>query len=152
MTAAPTTATLRLVIPAKPEYLVLGRLVLTGLSRSRPIDPDSLSDLKLALTEACSNSMRHAYGAANGGKVEIVFEVGADEIAVEVLDQGSGFRPEQAGGSDGDGELDEGGLGLEIIRAVSDLTEVGTGHDGGGTRIRFVKRLPEAGEPTARRP
>jgi serine/threonine-protein kinase RsbW len=140
VTAAPTTATLRLVIPAKPEYLVLGRLVLTGLSRSRPIDPDSLSDLKLALTEACSNSMRHAYRSANGS-VEIVFEVGADEIAVEVLDQGSGFEPDAASGLATDGELDEGGLGLEIIKAVSDLTEVGARHDGSGARIRFVKRL-----------
>ena len=82
---------LRLKVPAKPEYLVLGRLVLTGLSRSQPIDADTLSDLKLALTEACSNSIRHAYGR-EGGFVEISFELGDDFLAVEVVDDGPGLR------------------------------------------------------------
>lgn len=142
MSSVPAAATLHLVIPAKPEYLVLGRLVLTGLSRSRPIDPDSLSDLKLALTEACSNSMRHAYGSASAGQVEIVYELGTDRIAVEVLDEGSGFDPVPVGDRAATVELDEGGLGLEIIRAVSDETEIGARPDGTGSRIRFVKCLP----------
>jgi serine/threonine-protein kinase RsbW len=117
---------------------VLGRLVLTGLSRSQPIDPDALSDLKLALTEACSNSIRHAYEREGGG-VEIQFEVGEDFLAVEVLDEGPGFDPSLP---TGDPEaLDEGGLGLAIIRAVSDTTEIGRRTDGRGSRLRFVKRL-----------
>lgn len=129
---------LRLKVPAKPEYLVLGRLVLTGLSRSQPIDADTLSDLKLALTEACSNSIRHAYGR-EGGFVEISFELGDDFLAVEVVDDGPGFEPAAAGREPA--ELDEGGLGLAIIRAVSDGTEVGRRPDGKGSRLRFVKRL-----------
>jgi serine/threonine-protein kinase RsbW len=133
-----SASVLRLKVPAKPEYLVLGRLVLTGLSRSQPIDPDALSDLKLALTEACSNSIRHAYGREGGG-VEIQFEVGEDFLAVEVLDEGPGFDPSLP---TGDPEaLDEGGLGLAIIRAVSDTTEIGRRADGRGSRLRFVKHL-----------
>jgi serine/threonine-protein kinase RsbW len=133
-----SASVLRLKVPAKPEYLVLGRLVLTGLSRSQPIDPDALSDLKLALTEACSNSIRHAYEREGGG-VEIQFEVGEDFLAVEVLDEGPGFDPSLP---TGDPEaLDEGGLGLAIIRAVSDTTEIGRRADGRGSRLRFVKRL-----------
>jgi serine/threonine-protein kinase RsbW len=129
---------LRLRLPAKPEYLVLGRLVLTGLSRSRPIDPDTLGDLKLALTEACSNSIRHAYGR-EGGTVEIHYELGDDFLAVEVFDDGPGFEPVPA--ADGVDAFDEGGLGLAIIRAVSDGTEIGRRPDGKGSRLRFVKRL-----------
>jgi serine/threonine-protein kinase RsbW len=133
-----SASVLRLKVPAKPEYLVLGRLVLTGLSRSQPIDPDALSDLKLALTEACSNSIRHAYEREGGG-VEIQFEVGEDFLAVEVLDEGPGFDPSLP---TGDPEaLDEGGLGLAIIRAVSDTTEIGRRADGRGSRLRFVKHL-----------
>jgi serine/threonine-protein kinase RsbW len=140
MSEAGPASVLRLKMPAKPEYLVLGRLVLTGLSRSHPIDPDALSDLKLALTEACSNSIRHAYERKGGG-VEIQYELGEDFLAVEVLDEGPGFEPSLATG-DGDPEaLDEGGLGLAIIRAVSDTAEIGRRADGRGSRLRFVKHL-----------
>jgi serine/threonine-protein kinase RsbW len=133
------SAALKLRIPARPEYLVLGRLVLTGISRTRPIDPDTLSDLKLALTEACSNSMRHAYDGT-GGAVEIRFEVDETFLAVEVLDDGPGFERVDGDADDSD-ELDEGGLGLAIIEAVSDVTEYGRRPDGPGSRVRFVKLL-----------
>ena len=53
----------RLTIPAKPEFITLGRLALTGIARLRPeqFSEEVLGDLKLALTEACTNSVRHAY-------------------------------------------------------------------------------------------
>jgi serine/threonine-protein kinase RsbW len=138
MSGEGSASVLRLKMPAKPEYLVLGRLVLTGLSRSHPIRLDALSDLKLALTEACSNSIRHAYEREGGG-VEIQYELGEDFLAVEVLDEGPGFEPSLP---TGDPEaLDEGGLGLAIIRAVSDTTEIGRRADGRGSRLRFVKHL-----------
>ena len=50
----------KLDIPAKAEYVVLGRLALAGLLRVRGYSEDAVADLKLALTEACSNSVRHA--------------------------------------------------------------------------------------------
>ena len=61
----------RLTIPARPEYVTLCRLALTGLSRFRDFSHETLADLKLALTEACSNAVRHAY-PNGGGVVEIV--------------------------------------------------------------------------------
>jgi serine/threonine-protein kinase RsbW len=134
------TETLRLRIPAKPEYLVLGRLALAGLSRLRPIDQDDLSDLKLALTEACTNSIRHAY-EGGGGSVEIEFVLEPESITVEVLDDGAGFHmPRDHAPA---GELDEGGLGLAIISAVTDEAEGGRRDDGGGSRLRFRKRLED---------
>ena len=84
--------TVRLTIPAKPEYITLSRLALSGLSRVRPLADDTLADLKLALTEACSNSVRHAYGDAEG-HVDIRFELRDDRLIVEVADDGSGFEP-----------------------------------------------------------
>jgi serine/threonine-protein kinase RsbW len=67
----------RLRIPAKPEYIALGRLALTGLAQARGLDSDTISDLKLALTEAVSNSVRHAYGTPGEGQVEIRYELRA---------------------------------------------------------------------------
>ena len=85
----------RLTIPAKPEYITLSRLALSGLSRVRSFPEDTLADLKLALTEACSNSVRHAYADAEG-HVDISFELLDDRLIVEVADDGSGFEPDDS--------------------------------------------------------
>jgi serine/threonine-protein kinase RsbW len=131
--------TVRLTIPAKPEYITLSRLALAGLSRVRTFPDDTLADLKLALTEACSNSVRHAYDDGEG-HVDISFELSDDRLVIEVADDGSGFEPEGAGRGDGD-ELSEGGLGIAIIRSIADEVEIGGGRDGRGSRLRFVKRI-----------
>ncbi len=137
---AEDTRTVRLLIPAKPEYITLSRLALTGLSRVRPLPDDTLADLKLALTEACSNSVRHAYGEG-GGHVVISFELCEDRLVVEVSDDGAGFEP-FAGAPDGDGrDLAEGGLGIAIIRSIADELEIGAQPHGRGSRLRFVKLL-----------
>ena len=128
----------RLRIPAKAEYITLVRLALSGLSRLRPLDEETLGDLKLAVTEACSNSVRHGYG--NGrGTVEISYDLQPDRLVVEVVDDGPGFDPERAGQTSE--ELAEGGLGIAIIRAVADEFEAGERPGGGGSRLRFVKFL-----------
>jgi serine/threonine-protein kinase RsbW len=129
----------RLTIPAKPEYITLGRLALTAIAGVRPVSDETLHDLKLALTEACTNSVKHAYGEDGVGCVDIVYELLADRLAVEVGDAGSGFDP-NADHPGADDELEEGGLGIEIIRALTDEVEIGE-REGGGSRLRFVKLL-----------
>ena len=133
--------TVRLTIPAKPEYITLSRLALSGLSRVRPLSDETLADLKLALTEACSNSVRHAYGD-DGGHVSISFELQDDRLIVEVVDDGTGFEPETAGKNGDEAELSEGGLGIAIIRSIADEVEISGGANGRGSRLRFVKLLP----------
>jgi serine/threonine-protein kinase RsbW len=132
------TREVRLTIPAKPEYITLGRLALTGISRLRPLDEETLGDLKLALTEACSNSVRHAY-ASGEGTVEIRYELHPDRLVIEVVDDGEGFDPsaEREEGED----LVEGGLGIAIIRSIADELEIGAGAGGRGSRLRFAKSL-----------
>ena len=143
-----------LTIPAKPEYVTLSRLALTGLSRVRPFDDETLAELKLALTEATSNSVRHAY--ANGeGQVQISFELCEDRLIVEVSDDGTGFAwaglktndggsaassALDDGGGSGHDELSEGGLGIAIIRSIADELVLDSAPDG-GSRLRFVKLL-----------
>ena len=133
------TRAVRLTIPAKPEYITLCRLALTGLSRVRPLPDETLADLKLALTEACSNSVRHAYSDREGS-VEILYELHEDRLVIEVLDEGEGFDARETD-KDGD-ELTEGGLGIAIIRAIADEFEVADRAGGTGSRLRFVKVLP----------
>jgi anti-sigma regulatory factor (Ser/Thr protein kinase) len=68
--------------------------------------------------------------------VEVQYELSDDRIAVEVTDDGAGFDPEVL--ERGQEELDEGGLGIAIIRAITDELEIGA-RDGGGSRLRFTK-------------
>jgi serine/threonine-protein kinase RsbW len=128
----------RLTIPARPEYISLGRLALSAIAGVRPVSDETLHDLKLALTEACTNSVRHAYADGREGEVEIVYELRSDRLAVEVGDEGQGFQPSEAPSSGPD--LEEGGLGIAIIRAVADEVEIGP-RSAGGSRLRFVKFL-----------
>jgi anti-sigma regulatory factor (Ser/Thr protein kinase) len=129
----------RLTIPARAEYITLSRLALTGLSRLRPLSEETLADLKLAITEACSNSVRHAY-PDNGGRVEISYKLTGDALEIEVCDEGEGFEPD---GSRPQGDdLSEGGLGIAIIRSIADELEIGP-REGGGSRLRFVKNLSD---------
>lgn len=129
----------RLTIPARPEYITLGRLALTAIAGVRPLSEETLHDLKLALTEACTNSVKHAYEDGGEGTVDILYELQADRLAVEVGDAGAGFEPRDSHGGNGD-ELSEGGLGIAIIRALTDEVEIAE-RAGGGSRLRFVKFL-----------
>jgi serine/threonine-protein kinase RsbW len=132
-------AVVRLTIPARAEYITLCRLALTGIARLRELSDEVLADLKLALTEATSNSVRHAYSDASVGVVEIAYHLLPDRLVIEVTDEGGGFDPADAQGAPD--ELSEGGLGIAIIRAIADEVDIGTQADGRGSRLRFEKVL-----------
>jgi serine/threonine-protein kinase RsbW len=131
--------TVRLTIPARAEYITLCRLALTGIGRLRELSDELLADLKLALTEATSNSVRHAYGDKDPGVVEISYELFSDRLVIEVTDEGEGFDPAAAEASAD--ELSEGGLGIAIIRAIADEVEIGAQPGRKGSRLRFAKAL-----------
>jgi serine/threonine-protein kinase RsbW len=139
MTRAGGGLTVRLSIPARAEYITLCRLALTGIGRVRELSEDVLADLKLALTEAASNSVRHAYRDGGVGRVDIAYEVLPDRLVIEVTDEGGGFDPVKT--RDARGDLSEGGLGIAIIRAIADTVEIGNHPNGKGSRLRFEKAL-----------
>ena len=141
MTTSPNgdAVTVRLTIPARAEYITLCRLALTGIGRLRELSDELLADLKLALTEAASNSVRHAYGDKDAGVVDISYQLFSDRLVIEVRDEGEGFDPAEAEGNAT--ELSEGGLGIAIIRAIADEVEFGAQPGGKGSRLRFEKAL-----------
>ena len=138
----------RLSFPAKAEYLLLARLALAGLSRRLPLDEEVLADLKLAVTEACANAVRHAY-ADGQGRVDITYRVGGERLELIVEDEGFGLPvdvepPPVEQSSDAPGAF-EGGMGMAIIRAVVDELEVRDGTHGRGTVVHMTKYLTPAG-------
>ncbi len=146
-TANGAVRSIRLSFPARAEYITLGRLALTGLVRAHhePLSAEVVGDLKLALTEACTNSVRHAY-ARGEGVVEVLYELHPDRLVIEVVDEGEGFDPSAVPETSFDeallegAELTEGGLGIAIIEALADELELSR-PDQGGSRLRFVKLL-----------
>ena len=130
----------QLRIPAKAEYVTLCRLALTGLAQLRAMDDATVADIKLALTEAVSNSVRHAYGDSADGHVDIRYELHPDRLDIEVVDDGAGFDPDEAPALEGD-ELSEGGLGIAIIRTIADEFEIDSKPGVRGSRLRFAKLL-----------
>jgi serine/threonine-protein kinase RsbW len=135
-----TDTSVTLVLPARPEYLLLARLALTGVARLAEVDEEALADVRLAVTEAAANACRHAY-ADGDGNVTITLVLAPDErVEVVVEDDGIGFEPETVADWRPDG-LGEDGMGLAIIQAVADEVEVGPRAGGSGTRLRFTRSL-----------
>lgn len=134
----------RLVIPARTEYLIVARLALAGIARGTPIDESTLADLKLAVTEACGNAVRHAQPSENG-VVEVDFGFGDGSIEIRVEDAGPGIGALPATGADREDEdrdeLAESGMGLAVIRALVDDLQIGDADGGRGTVVRMRKHL-----------
>ena len=142
---------IRLSFPAKADYLLLARLALGGVVRDLSVGPELLADLRLAVTEACGNAVRHAYSDGGDGLVEVAFVVNQDRLEMIVTDSGAGLalpmverllevEPE----SDPVAEPMDGGMGIAIIRAIVDELEVESGEDGRGTVVRMTKFLSES--------
>lgn len=138
--AVQTATTVELRIAARAENVALARLALTGVAAVAGLREDDVADLKLAVSEVCTNGVLHAYadGRADGDQIVVIrYTVSDDAVTVEVLDSGTGFDPDAAlvelGSHDSEGHL-----GLALARAVTDDLEIETGD--AGTKVTFSKR------------
>ena len=129
--------------PADPKWLALCRLVLGGVAQANDVDDETVSDLKLAVTEACSNSMRHAYRGGESGMVTVRYAIDSGSVRVEVSDSGGGFdhgRPLPDFETQPE-DLRENEMGLAIIQTLVDELEIGSGPKSRGTRVAFRKYI-----------
>jgi anti-sigma regulatory factor (Ser/Thr protein kinase) len=133
----------RLVFPAKPDYLLLARLALSGLARDVAMRDETLADLKLAVTEACGNAVRHAYPDAEGD-VSVSYVVSKDALELIVEDQGTGLLDARETLDESTAAPFERGMGISIMRAVVDELDIHAGPDGRGTVVRMSKRFVSA--------
>jgi serine/threonine-protein kinase RsbW len=138
-----TARVVELTFPAKSRYLVLARLSLAGIAPVAHLDADVLADLKLAVTEACANAVRHAYPDDAGGPVRLRLELDDGTLTIEVADEGRGLDSARLTGWDPE-LMHEQGMGFAIMRSAVDEVEVGTATNS-GTVVRLVKRLRATG-------
>jgi anti-sigma regulatory factor (Ser/Thr protein kinase) len=118
---------LRLTIPARAENVVLARRAVQELSVKLGLPERLVEDIRLAVTEACTNVVRHAYAEA-GGALTLRVHPREPGILIEVLDAGCGESCIRSG--------DSAGLGLPLIAALSQRHEIEL-PPGGGRVVRM---------------
>ncbi len=91
------------------------------------LDADVVSDVVMAVNEAVSNVVEHAY-PSGGGTVDLIFSAEADLVGVEVVDHGRWRTPAELGiGS---------GFGITIMKQVLDSVAIRRGEH--GTRVQLL--------------
>lgn len=124
-----------LKIPSRAEYVLLARLVVSQVGQLAGFGPEDVYDLKLAVTEAVTNVIRHA----TVGSFEVEYRVLAGAVEITVKDAGGGFEVEGLSPTPDA----QGGFGMTIIRSLVDEVNLES-IPGGGTRLRMVRRAAAA--------
>jgi serine/threonine-protein kinase RsbW len=122
MTPGPTTPNMELALPARAENIAIVRHAFGALGEALAIDEEVVSDIRLAVTEACTNVVVHAYPDDSEGPLEVSATLTDDELTVLVRDEGPGIvpRPDSPGL----------GLGLPLIASLAEGMQLGHAEDG----------------------
>ena len=118
-------------MPARAEGVGVVRQALAGMADALAFDQGVLSDMKMAVTEACTNVVVHAYDA-DAGQLEVQMLAGEADLTIVVRDYGAGIQPKPARA-----EPPALGLGLPLIAALTDAFEL-RGSAGQGTEVRMT--------------
>jgi len=136
--AAPDVIELHL--PPDPKYIAVVRLTVAGVASRSGISVDDVDDLKVAVCEAFTNTIDHAFRGRDPKSVTIRMATGSADLRIEVVDEGIGFDPSII---DFEKQADlsgKGGLGLYLVHQYMDDVKVES-QPGSGTRIIMTKRL-----------
>jgi anti-sigma regulatory factor (Ser/Thr protein kinase) len=132
---------LEISLPARPENVAILRHVLGGIGDALGIDAESLADLRLAVSEACSNVVVHAYPGEEEGLMDFDVTVSGERtLDVVVRDHGRGMAPR----ADSPGL----GVGLPLIATLTQSLQLTAGPDG-GTEVHMTFGWPEVGSAAA---
>ena len=121
---------IRLTLPARPENVAVVRHVLGALSEALGLPQAVTEDVRLAVTEACTNVVRHAYAGCEG-TIDVVVRSKGGELEVIVADTGRGDSPSRDDAGPG--------LGLPLIAALADSLDIERSADK-GSRLRMSFR------------
>ncbi|ADU28633.1 anti-sigma B factor RsbW [Evansella cellulosilytica] len=123
---------IQMKIPAKPEYVGVVRLTVSGIANRIGCSYDDIEDIKIAVAEACTNVVEHAYkDTASDPTILFSCSIFEDRLELAITDRGgevdvskfqNGKGPVNADQPVGD--LKEGGLGLFLIETLMDKVEI----------------------------
>ncbi len=134
----------RLVIPSHPKFLGMVRDLVVRTGRMGNLAEDVIEDLKLAVDEACSNVIRHAYRGDTTKRIVVQFSIGPGGLEVILEDNGLKADPAVIRGRDLD-DVKPGGLGVHFIRRTFDCVEFDPKKQT-GNRLRLIKYFEDRHE------
>jgi anti-sigma regulatory factor (Ser/Thr protein kinase) len=132
----PRESDVRLTLPARRENVAVVRHVLGAFAEALDLPLEIVEDMRLAVTEACTNVVRHAYGPESG-HLEIMIRPAGDVLDVIVSDSGRGIGPSPDTGGPG--------LGLPLIAALTHRLEIEHAPDSGSRLAMSFLRRPNVG-------
>ncbi len=108
-----------LKVRSHPQYLALIRDVTVRFCSMHGVPDAVTGDLRLAVDEACSNVIKHAYRGDTSRRIVVKYAMMERVLRIIIEDAGERVRPERMQGRDLD-DIRPGGLGLHFIRRVFD--------------------------------
>ena len=124
----------RLSLPRDEASVPVTRRLIAQALRVVGVDPDTVSDVEIALSEACANVLRHAQ---MGDSYEVRAGFDQELAFLEILDQGAGFADTSGPRVDDDAES---GRGVALMRALMDKVHFES-RIGDGSSVVLEKRL-----------
>lgn len=119
-----------LTIPAKPDYVGIARLAVSGIANRMGFSYDDIEDLKLAVAEACTNAVDHAY-CGGEGEIEVSCNIYSNRLVIAVIDRGNSFdvnevvtRTGPISAESSMNALRERGLGLYLMKTLMDHVDI----------------------------
>ena len=128
-----------ITIPSHPKYLSVIRAVTAKFGAVCGMSDSVTDGIKLAVDEACSNVIKHAYKGDTGKKIVVKYIITGKSFKVVIEDNGIKSDPESMKGRDLD-DLKPGGLGIHFIRRYSMSLSLTAGRKT-GNRLRLIKYL-----------
>jgi len=119
-------------IPPRPEYVGVLRLALGSLARSAGIDEESIDDLRIAISEACTNAVEASEESSSEEPVTVTWDVDPTSVIVEI----SG--PEERGAAR---DIDTQGFSTRLAMSEALLKSLVDAYDVGGGRVRLTLNL-----------
>ncbi|SFI19965.1 serine/threonine-protein kinase RsbW [Tindallia magadiensis] len=135
-----TQEMIEISIPHRAEYVSLIRLTVASIANRMGFDIEDIEDIKVALSEACSNAIMHG-GCPKDDNFIVQFLLEKASLTISVSDFGKGYQKESIPEPNTE-ELREGGLGIFIIKSLMDDVHIDSGNNQ-GTSIRMIKNLRE---------
>lgn len=134
----------RLIVPGRFDRLTEIAAFITEAARAAGLSEDDVFHVEMAVDEACSNIIEHAY-ARTSGDIELCCTCPVPgQIEIVIRDSGEPFEPDAVplppiGRQDPLDNLDEGGLGLYFMRKLMDEVRFEFAR-GGGNTLYLIKR------------
>jgi serine/threonine-protein kinase RsbW len=112
-----------LQVPSSTENLAMIREFVTAVGRQAQLEETDISNLELAVDEACANVIEHAYGHDITKEVVVRAKFDDESMCISVIDEGRGFDPDKTPQDSVEQLIHErksGGLGIRLIKKLMD--------------------------------